>query len=161
MKKAFVTGIFILVALVVLRVAIGLSSHPSDQQQIQTALDDSIQASREGRPGGVLDLLSKNLTFNGEDASGYQGQVAQFIKKQRPDVTVVQPNPIVTGDEAQIVSPVNITVSLLGQTKTFNLKDVILTFHREQTMKFLIFPTTRWELTEVRAQTPPALDISQ
>ena len=150
-----------LLALIGGRIALGLSAHPSDDKQIQDELQRSIEASREGRPGGVMDMLSSQLSYNGQDASGNLGQVAQFIKKQRPDITVEKPDPIITGDEAHIVSPVDISVSFLGQQKSFHLKNVTLAFQRESTRKYLFFPSTTWRLTNVRADTPSDLDISQ
>jgi hypothetical protein len=159
-SKAIWAGIVILVALIAGRIAIGVSHPPSDRQQIEDALQKSIQASKEGRPGGVMDLLGDNLSYNGQNASQDLGQVARFIKNQKPDITVEKPDPIITGDEAQVVSPVDITVSFLGQQKSFNLKDVILVFRREPSRQFLVFPSTRWQLIEVRAQAPASLDLA-
>ncbi len=151
MKRVLWIGAAVLFLLVVGRIGLGLASKGSDHDQIRRALERSIQASKEGRPGGVLQLLGDQLTYNGQDAKGNLNQVAQFIVKQRPDVVVEHPDPIVTGDEAQIVSPVDITLSLLGQQKSVRLKDVVLVFRREPSMQFLVFPTTEWKLSEVRA----------
>ncbi|HZH98180.1 MAG TPA: hypothetical protein VEX38_04350, partial [Fimbriimonadaceae bacterium] len=46
--------------------AAGVFGGPSDKEQIQTALDEAILASKEGRPGGVLDYLSQNFKVNEE-----------------------------------------------------------------------------------------------
>ena len=151
----------VLVALIAVRIGIGLTNRGTDQQQIQSALQRSIEASKDGRPGGVLQLLSNQLTFNGQDANGNLGQIAQFIVKQRPDVDVEKPDPVITGDEAQIISPVDIKLDFLGQQRSIHLKDVILVFHREQSMKYLVFPTTDWKLSEVRAEQVDSSDFMQ
>jgi hypothetical protein len=41
-----------------------VSPNEPDQVKIERALDRSIRDSREGKPGGVLDLLSQKITLN-------------------------------------------------------------------------------------------------
>jgi hypothetical protein len=144
-------GIAVLVLLLIARIGIGLSSRGSDKHQIQEALQRSIQASKDGRPGGVLQLLSDRLTFNGQDAKGNMSDVAQFIVKQRPDVEVENSEPVVTGDEARILSPIDIKLDFFGQTKSVHLKQVELVFRKEPVMRYLVFPGSEWKLSDVRA----------
>ena len=141
----------IIVAVVGVRVLISQLNQPSDQQLIQTALADSIKASKEGRPGGVMDLLSKNLTLNDMDTSPNRGQIAKFIKENQPDVNVENKHAVIAGDEAQIISPVALEMNFLGQKMSRNIDEVTLIFKRESDMEYLIFPTKKWKLAEVRA----------
>ena len=161
MNKILRVVAVVLVVFVVARVGLVLTAHPSDRQQIQEELNRSIEASKEGRPGGVLDMISDKLTFNDQDASENIGQVAEFIKKQHPDVSVENPEPIVTGDVAQIVSPVDLKIDFLGQERSVHLKDVVMIFHREPATRSLVFPTSQWRLSEVKSQSAVNSNIVQ
>jgi hypothetical protein len=131
--------------LVGIKVALTLTRHPSDETLIQQALNDSLEASRKGQPGGVLDLLSKEIKVNQQTFSD-SSSIAGFIRNSRPDITLTDRHVLVTQDEARIVSPVDL--SLLGQS--WHLDKVTLVFHREEARGFLFLPTTKWQLTEVR-----------
>jgi hypothetical protein len=131
------------------RAAIGLMSRPNDQQLIEVALDESIQASKEGRPGGVMDKLSTNLKFNDMDTSSNRRQIADYIKNSRPDVDVLDKTAVITGEEARIVSPVKLTINLLGE-RTMDLDEVTMIFRKEEDRAYVLFPTRKWKLSEVR-----------
>lgn len=142
--------------------AIVIKMHPqSDTEAIRQALADSIQASREGRPGGVMDKLSDNISYNGQNEGGYQRDIARYIKTSKPDVEVENMDPVVTGDEATIVSPVQLTLSLLGQSVTKQIKEVTLVFRKEPEREFLIIPTVKWKLAEVRVPDSSVQDLVQ
>lgn len=157
MKKAY--GILALVVVAVFGLAIvsQLAGQGDDKQKIQQALRDSLEASRKGEPGKVLDSLSGKLNVNGQEASGFGTQIASFIRKQKPDITVTNQTPIITGDEARIISPVKLQVSVpvLGE-KSVTVKDVTLVFHKESAHEYLVIPVTKWRLTEVSA--PPGFE---
>jgi hypothetical protein len=138
-------------ALVLLGLRIGITAMrpPNDQVLIELALAESIQASKEGRPGGVMDKLSSQLRFNEVDASGNRRQIADYIKNNKPDVTVLNKTAVVTGDEARIVSPVEVSINFLGERK-FQLNEVTMVFRREPDRAYLIIPTSKWKLAEVR-----------
>jgi hypothetical protein len=140
----------VLVVIVGVRVIVSRLNAPSDQELIQTALAESIKASKEGRPGGVMDLLSRNLKLNDMDTSGNRGQIAQFIRENQPDVNVENKHAVIAGDEAQIISPVQLEMNFLGNKMSRNLDEVTLIFKRESDMEYLIFPTKKWKLAEVR-----------
>jgi hypothetical protein len=150
LSKPVVGIIAVLLVLIGLRIVLSVGPGQSDQQQIEQALADSIQASKEGRPGGVMDKLSQNLTVNQMDTSGNRSQIAKFIKDNKPDVVVQNKHAVVSGDEAEIVSPVTIQLSLLGQTRSVDLEQVTMTFKRESGYEYLFIPTKRWKLSEVR-----------
>jgi len=139
-----------LAALAVIVLVLGhASSRPrtSDSEQIVAALNDSIKASKEGRAGGVLDKLAEGFQVNNQSLTS--SQIANAIKKYQPNVTVLQPLPVVTNDEAHILSPVKLSVNILGGSHDFTLKDVDIEFHRETSRAWLIFPVDTWHMTKV------------
>lgn len=132
-----------------------------DKTLIQQALADSIQASKEGRPGGVMDKLSDNLKFNGQNEGGNQYEIARYIRSSKPDVIVENTDPVVEGDEAKIVSPVTLTLSLLGQSTSRHMKEVTLVFRKEEATEWLVIPTRRWKLAEVQVPESSVADLAQ
>ena len=150
LPKPLVIAIVVAIVLLAVRVGVTLIQQPSDQAQIEAALAESIKASKEGRPGGVLDKLSNRLLVNDMETSGNRSQIADYIKQNRPDVYVKQKRATITGDRAEIVSPVDIELNVLGQTRTLNLDEVKLIFRKEDDHLYLVIPTQRWKLAEVR-----------
>src|SRR4051812_26701147 len=73
-----------------------------DKTQIQQALAEAIKASKEGRPGSVVDKLADNFKVNEVQAS--TRQIADFVKNNHPEVNVKDTEPVVSGDTAQITS---------------------------------------------------------
>lgn len=136
-----------------IRYAITAFSSPDDQTLIRQALDESIKASREGRPGGVMELLSRDLRVN-EMPVNVNTQVLQFIRDSKPNVRLENDEAIIAGNEAKIVSPVQVDVKFLAVSRTVHLNEVTLTFHKEEAREWLIIPTKKWRLTKVEA--PPS-----
>jgi hypothetical protein len=135
----------VIVALLVVRMV----NRPSDEEMIRRALQESLQASKEGRPGGVLDLLSRDLTVNEVDPG--RGQIARFVRDSRPDVDVLDDTPFIAGDEARIVSPVRIRAAILGYTMDRQIEDVTLIFRRERGREWVVLPVDKWRLYSVHA----------
>ncbi|HVT12329.1 MAG TPA: hypothetical protein VHE55_08675 [Fimbriimonadaceae bacterium] len=126
----------------------GIANRPDDKTQIRQALAEAIKASKEGRSGSVIDLLSEHFKVNGEQP-GF-GQVAKLIKESHPDIVVDDTDPVVSGDSAQITSSVKVTGTFFGGgQQSFSFKDVQLYFKKESAMDWLIFPTTKWRLSDV------------
>ena len=145
--KAIVLTVLGLAAmLLVLRLTI-FAPPNNDQQQIAQALQNSIQASKEGRPGGVLDLLSDKFKINEQSPGTFN--VAKFIRNQKPDITVANTTAVVSGDTARIDTAVHVKFSYLTQTFDQNIPNVTLVFQREEGHKYIFFPTTEWHLTNV------------
>ena len=140
-----------LAAVIGLLVALGLASGfglfggPSDRELIQIALKEAIQASREGRPGGVLDFISKRFEVNGEQYG--TRDISKTIKDMKPDVEIERPEPAITGDSATITIPIRLSVTL--PTVSMNMSSVKLHFARENGTKWLIFPTKKWRMVRV------------
>jgi hypothetical protein len=133
------------IVLLGLRVAMIFTHQPSDQDLIQQALTASLEASKKGEAGGVLDLLSKQFKVN-QGSAPDTSEIADFIRRVKPDIQLEDRHALITGDQARIVTPVDL--SMLGQS--MQLKDVMLVFHKEQGHGFLFLPTPQWHLTEVR-----------
>lgn len=123
----------------------GLFGGPSDRELIQIALKDAIQASREGRPGGVLDFISKRFEVNGEQYG--TRDISKTIKDMKPDVEIERVEPTISGDAATITSPVRLSVSL--PPVGMNISSVTIHFARENGTKWLIFPTKKWRMVRV------------
>lgn len=155
-KRPLLWIVLLLVLVVVVRVGTGLANRPNDNQLIQAALADAIKASKEGRPGGVVELFSRNLKVNNVDVDANRGQIVDFIRNQKPDVTVTNATPQISGDEARIVSPVQLDMGLLGKR---SMDNVTMIFHREDSTEFLIVPTKTWRLVEVRAPESAVSDL--
>jgi hypothetical protein len=149
MNKAWIGAVVVLVGLVAIRVVLTMSARTSDQDQIRTAVAESIELSKDGKPGGLMELLGSQLTVNSQDASGAMSQVADFIKKQHPDVKFDHIDPLVTGDRAQVTSPATVDLNFLGQHRTFHLREVLLIFKREPGTKWFVIPTEKWRLEQV------------
>ena len=155
-NKALVAVVLAIVLFACVRVAISIVNKPDDPKLIQEALTDAIRASREGRPGGVVELFSDNLKLNNVNVGGNERQVMDFIQKQKPDIVFADTHAQITGSEARIVSPVSLDLGILGKR---NLKEVTLIFKKESSTDFLIIPTTKWRLVEVRAPESAVSDL--
>ena len=159
-NKTFIGLGVLLVFLVGGKVLLSSMGQEDDKALIQKALAESIKASREGRPGGVMDKLSENITFNGQNEGGNQRDIARYIHDSKPEITVDKIEPIVSGEEATIVSPVDITLSLLTVSTTKHLKQVTLVFRKEESRDWLIIPVKRWKLAEVQVPETTVSDLA-
>ena len=145
-KKAAYILLGLAAILVVLRFAV-FSGGKDDAVLIREALAESIKASKEGRPGGVLDKLRERFKIN--DTAPGSRQVADFVRKNRPEVVVMKPDPVITGDTAQINSPVKLTFDFLNQHFDTTVDNVTIRFEREDSRQWLIFPSKQWRVTQV------------
>ncbi len=121
---------------------------PTDEQLIQEALQQSIQASREGKPGGVLEYLSRSLTYN-DAPVGDRSEIAQFIRNSKPDVQVLDPKPRIEGDKAAIVSPVTVSMQLGPFQGEQRLDRVRITFTREMGTRWIVVPAPKWRVSDI------------
>ena len=156
-KILLVTGGVVLL-LVGAKLAVGLFSKVDDKTLILEAVKDGLKASKEGRPGGVLEKLSASLTVNGEGTPGAKSQIADYIKRLKPDVEFKSLEPQVFGDEARIETPATMSVSILGMNQSVELKNVTITLKREDSYEYLIFPKKAWRVSDVQVDVS-ALDM--
>lgn len=132
-------------AAVLVYVGIGLfAPQPSDEALIQTALDEAIQASKEGRPGSVIDLLANDFAVNGERFS--TGQIAERIRKMKPNIKFADRSPTISGDTANLRSSVALSLAI-GPSMSIDNVEVI--FEKRSATRMLLFPTKKWEVTDV------------
>ena len=132
-----------------LRIGISMSQRPSDETQIKQALADALDASKNGKPGAVMDLLSKQLKFNDESVSD-KSPIGKLIRESHPDIKVLDEKVLVTGDEARMRSPVDFSANIFGQHLQQRIDDVTLVFQKEETRDYLLIPASKWRLVEVR-----------
>lgn len=121
---------------------------PSDEDLIRAALEESVQASREGRPSVVLDHLSRSLTFN-EVPVGSRADIAEFVRKSKPDIELGPVEPVIEGDVATVVTSVRFNVSFLGYSRDQTVPQVQIRLARTTGVRWLLFPGTKWRISEV------------
>ncbi|BBO23002.1 MAG: hypothetical protein AMXMBFR19_02390 [Chthonomonadaceae bacterium] len=123
------------------------ANEPSDQALIKAALEDSLQASKEGRPGGVLELLSNQFSVN-ETLSPSHRDISRYVRDFRPDIEIVQWNPDVRSDSASVRSPAIVKFGF-PVNQEVRISEVELGFEKESGVKWLLIPTKEWKLTSV------------
>ena len=129
----------------------------TDRQLVLDALKTAVKASREGKPGGVFEHLSASFKVNDTPMQFSGSQVANFIADQKPELTVEQQDPVITGDEARITSPVRLKLGLFGTNVERRIPHVTMIFRKETGRFLLVFPTPTWRLTDVQV---PESDVS-
>jgi len=149
MKKPILALVGLLVVLFGVKAILTIGG-PDDKTQVREALQESIKASKEGRPGGVMDKISDKITINGEQMVS-TNQIANWIRNSKPDVVVPQQDPVIIGDEAQITSPVTVKADMPGGVSfDRTIKGVTLIFAKESATEWLVIPTAKWRLKEVK-----------
>ncbi|HXH62389.1 MAG TPA: hypothetical protein VNI20_13660 [Fimbriimonadaceae bacterium] len=123
---------------------------PSDEQLVRQAIDESAQASQEGRPGGVLDHLSKSLTFNGAPV-GDKAEISRVVRLAKPEVKFKDYTPSIDGDKATVIADVYVKLDYLGLHYDQNVRGVKVDLARERGFRWLVFPSSKWRITSVSA----------
>lgn len=118
-----------------------------DRILIQQALKESIEAGKEGRPGSVVELLSREFEVNGYKPGA--SEVSRLVKQYKPEVEVLNQEPSVLGDRADLVSPVRLKLKVAVASQSFDIKDVKFQFEKEHGTQWLFFPTKEWKLRSV------------
>lgn len=153
-RKIWIISV-VAVLLVLVGLQMALSSGPTDKQLILQALDRSLKASEEGRPGGMIDFLSDSLEFNNELVTDKR-QIARFVRDAHPELTVKGGEPEIQGDQATMSTSVRVKFALpMGFAFDQTFDDVQLMFRKEPGTKWLIFPDTKWRLARVVAPNAP------
>lgn len=122
-----------------------LAPQPSDSELIQKALDEALQAGKEGRPGSMLDLLADDFAVNGQRFS--TGQIADRIRKMKPDIDFANRAPTIEGETASLTSDVKLSISL--PPLAIDIPQVNVQFQRREAKRLLFFPAHKWEMTDV------------
>ena len=126
-------------------------NQPSDDELIRQALVEAGTGGRDGTPGGVMEYLSRGLTLN-DQAAGSRAEIADFIRKAKPEVTFGEIKPTITGDQARVITPVTLSMSLFGASQTQTFSNVEITLQREMGTTYGVIPTPRWRIASVRSE---------
>ncbi len=125
-----------------------LGPQRSDAVLIKEALAESIEAGKEGRPGGVLELLSNEFKINDQVIASFR-DIARVVRDYKPDVEVLTQTPEVDGDTATIISAVKIKTGF-PLNQDFTIPDVRMEFRKESGTKWIFVPAKSWKLHRVR-----------
>ena len=153
-KAKLLVGVVVAIALAIPVLMILARDNRPDDVLIREALAESIEASREGRPGGVMDFISNQLKINQQGGIS-QGQIARWIRDNKPDVKVIDTEIKVAsdGESAELTSDVEVKgeigVAIAKQKFERTFTGVRMTFQKEDGRKFLIIPSKVWRLTAV------------
>lgn len=131
---------------------------PSDEEKVVAAMEEAIEAARNGEAGPVLDLLSRRMTFN-EATVTNRTEIARYIRLAQPEFEVHDPRPVIYDETAHVVSPVTVRFTIMGNTQSSEIPQVRLEFERELTTRYLILPVSRWRLTTVESPSVPLPNI--
>jgi hypothetical protein len=152
--------------LAVAAVAAALASmwlfQPSDEELIRQALDESVAAGREGRPGGVLEYLSQSFQINTQEPVR-RSDIARVVRLNRPKVTLGPWQPRIAGDLAVVETSADVELGgldgggggafdALKLPKTqFRLDSVTIRLRRETDRRWLVVPVKKWRVISVSA----------
>lgn len=130
----------------------------SDRDLIVAALNQSIQAGREGRPGGVLEHLSSNLSVN-EQNPGARALIGRMIRDGKPDVQLSNVEPDIRGETATVISAARLRMTVGGMPVDRTFDEVRISFQKETGTRWLVIPSTEWRIVSVSV--PGLTDLSQ
>jgi len=157
MKRGIIVGAGLVGTFLIIGATKSYLGRPSDSQLIQSALNQAIADARDGKPGKVMSLLSSGAQYN-DESSIPRSEVANYIKNGKPDVTVLNPTPVIGGDTATILSPVDVRLKIAMITTPAVRVNARIEFKREMAFSWLIFPVSTWKITKITADgSPPEL----
>jgi hypothetical protein len=143
-KLALIFGGLILIGVIIFP----LFNGPTDEEMILEVLQQSADASEAGQPGGVLDALSRTITYNGRPVSD-RSEVAEFIKTSHPSIDFLDLRTTIEEDEANVLADIELGMAG-GLGPKFNLNGVEIRLAKETGTKWLIIPTPKWRIVEIK-----------
>lgn len=135
-------------------VALYFATAPSDDEMIRQAIDESAKAAREGKPGNVLEHLSRSLTINGMPVAD-RGEISKYIRLASPEVKFGQYSPVVEEDSATVKTNVAVKFSFQGISMDETIPNVEVKLSREPGFRWVVFPATKWRIASVSAPEIP------
>ena len=123
---------------------------PSDEDLIRQAIAESSRASSEGKPGGVLEYIDPAFLFN-NNPSFDRNEIAKAVRLAKPQVEFSSFEPVVEGDEATVVADVKVKLDYFSFNIDENLPGVEVRLKKTTGVRWLVFPGTKWKITEVSA----------
>lgn len=148
-QKILAVTFGLILVLVLGRIAIGFINQPDDKTLIMTALKEAQKASKEGKPGGVLDLLSRDLEVNAQEASGFRGEAAKYIRNMKPDVEFQDADPQINGENARLETSAKMKIGMLGISREINIPQVTINLVKEESREWLLIPVKSWKITNI------------
>jgi hypothetical protein len=130
-------------------------NRPTDQELITQAIESAAEASSDGKPGGVLEYLSRSFEINGA-APGSRGEIADYISQVQPDFTIDKTDADIDGDNAKVITKVEVAI-MGGMGGRINIDPINIHLRRETGWTF-IFPTDKWRIVSIEA---PSFDPKQ
>jgi len=118
-----------------------------DDVLIHQALTEAEQASREGRPGAVLQHLSQSFTINNDSLGGVD--IGQYVRQNHPDINVDFTEPRIEGSYAVMEAPASVRLHVLSFDQVFRVPKVKLSFHKESGHDWMGLPIPEWRLSGV------------
>lgn len=147
MKKAVVVSVIVALAGLT---GIYIATLPSDEELIREAIKESTLASREGRSGGVLEYLSKSISFNGMPVSD-RAEISKYVRLSKPEVTFGAFEPQIEGKTASVKANVAVKIDYLGLNLDQTIPGVEVRLAKETTYRWVFVPAARWRITDVSA----------
>ena len=121
---------------------------PSDEELIRTALAESVQASRDGRPSELLNHMSRSLTLNGIQGVS-RSDIAEYVRTIKPDIDLGSFEPVIEGDAATVVTDVRVNGTFFNFTVDQTVPGVQIKLAKEPGTRWLLLPGARWRITEI------------
>lgn len=136
-----------LLGLIVVNVVGVFLERRSDEEQIRMALEEMRRASLEGRPGGVLEWVSRSFQtpIAGEwDYRSPRQALADALRRSDVEALTVENVQVeVMGDSARVRCEVRARISYIQQEVMFS-GPLELEFRREVHRRLLVIPERRW-----------------
>lgn len=131
-------------------ILLAVFSSPPDEELIVQSLQEMADASESGRPGGVLDHLSRSAQFN-DIPMDDRGEVADVVRKMKPRVEFGAIEPVISGEQAIVTTPVTIGYGIGPVKGEQTIDDMVITLRKETGVKWFILPSPVWRVVEVDA----------
>lgn len=144
-----IAGAIVLVLILIFALVV-VVTRPSDEDLIQEALERSIAASREGKPGGVFEHLSRSFTYN-ESAITSRRDVGQYINQLKPAIELSNREPNISGNTAMILTDVHLEIGMLNYRQEFTVPGVEIELAKESGTRWGFIPYPQWRIVSVEA----------
>lgn len=158
-NKILAVTLGIIGGFIAIKIAIGFLNQPSDKELIRDAITEAQKASREGRSGGVLEFLSKDLVVNQTEAGTSRSSIADYIKKMKPDVSFAESEPDIQGDSARLETDAKVTFAILGFSRSIDIPKTIIRFQKVESADWLIIPKKSWKITNIEVPTESLVNL--
>lgn len=125
---------------------------PSDRELIIETMSQATEAAANGEASPVLDALSRNFEYGGEMPISLD--IADVVRKAKPTMIILDPEPKIDGDFAVVESDVQFQMDFMGAPVNYTVTDVTIELQKETSFSSLI-PKPKWRVTKVEADDLP------